>query len=56
MSEKNQRNKSLSRHRVLVVSILCLFAFCLLAQKPQTGTSAKQDGQKSKVYLCMQIF
>lgn len=51
MSEKNQRNKSLSRHRVLVVSILCLFAFCLLAQKPQTGTSAKQDGQKSKVYL-----
>ena len=51
MSEKNQRNKSLSRHRVLVVSILCLFAFCLLAQKPQTGTFAKQDGQKSKVYL-----
>ena len=51
MSEKNQRNKSLSRHRVLVVSILCLFAFCLLAQKPQTGTSAKQDGQKGKVYL-----
>lgn len=51
MSEKNQRNKSLSRHRVLVVSILCLFAFCLLAQKPQTRTSAKQDGQKSKVYL-----
>lgn len=51
MSEKNQRNKSLSRHRVLVVSILCLFAFCLLAQKPQTGTFVKQDGQKSKVYL-----
>ena len=49
MSDKKNKHNSLSGHRILVTSVLCLFGFCLLAQE-----SVRQSGQpkqKSKVYL-----
>ena len=50
MLGKRKNKYSSGRHRILVVSVLCLFGFCLLAQvRP-----AKKGGQKpakSKVYL-----
>lgn len=50
MLGKRKNTYSSGRHRILVVSVLCLFGFCLLAQvRP-----AKKGGQKpakSKVYL-----
>lgn len=48
MLEKRKNKYSSGRHRILVVSVLCLFGFCLLAQvKPKGG----QQPAKSKVYL-----
>ena len=49
MSDKKNKHNSLSGHRILVTSVLCLFGFCLLAQESvwQSG----QPKQKSKVYL-----
>ena len=61
MIDKEFKNKSLKRHRVLVMSILCLFGFCLWAHKPlsinaqtmENSPSAKrnQPKKRSKVYL-----
>lgn len=36
------------RHRTLLFSVLCLFAFCLVAQKPLKDTTAQQ-GEKKEV-------
>lgn len=48
MLEIRKNKYSSGRHRILVVSVLCLFGFCLLAQvKPKGG----QQPAKSKVYL-----
>lgn len=48
MLEKRKNKYSSGRHRILVISVLCLFGFCLLAQvKPKGG----QQPAKSKVYL-----
>lgn len=47
----NRKNTySSGRHRALVVSVLCLFGFCLLAQVKPAGKS-QQKPAKSKVYL-----
>ena len=64
--QKNKKN-IFGGHRVLLAGVLCLFGFCLLAQKPvqnrkpkaQTDTAKVQKTQaapkkqpaKSKVYL-----
>lgn len=57
MLEKKNRKYIWSGHRVLLLSILCLFGFCLLAQQPvlqkeepQVATQKKKQ-PKSKVYL-----
>lgn len=57
MLEKKNRKYIWSGHRVLLLSILCLFGFCLLAQQPgpqkeepQVSTQKKKQ-PKSKVYL-----
>lgn len=57
MLEKKNKKYIWSGHRVLLLSILCLFGFCLLAQQPvqqkeesQTSTQKKKQ-PKSKVYL-----
>lgn len=57
MLEKKNRKYIWSEHRVLLLSILCLFGFCLLAQQPvqqkeepQVATQKKKQ-PKSKVYL-----
>lgn len=57
MLEKKNRKYIWSGHRVLLLSILCLFDFCLLAQQPvqqkeepQVATQKKKQ-PKSKVYL-----
>lgn len=49
MSEKKKQHISLSGHRVFILSILCLFGFCLLAQTPEK--KREQSRQKSKVFL-----
>lgn len=49
MSEKKKQHISLSGHRVFILSILCLFGFCLLAQTPEK--KREQPRQKSKVFL-----
>ena len=50
MLGKRKNTYSSGRHRILVVSVLCLFGFCLLAQvkKKKKG---EQKPAKSKVYL-----
>ena len=60
--QKNKKN-IFGGHRILLAGVLCLFGFCLLAQKPvqnrkpktQTDTAKVQKPQKqpakSKVYL-----
>lgn len=57
MLEKKNRKYIWIGHRVLLLSILCLFGFCLLAQQPvqqkeepQVATQKKKQ-PKSKVYL-----
>ncbi|MGL4853466.1 MAG: OstA-like protein [Phocaeicola sp.] len=50
MLEKNKNNRTSSRHRVLLFSILCLFGFCLLAQVNPSNRGAAQP-TKSRVYL-----
>ncbi len=46
--QKRKRNQHTSSgHRVLLLGILCLFGFCLLAQKPVTGSQKKQDSAAS---------
>lgn len=50
MLGKRKNKYSSGRHRILVVSILCLFGFCLLAQVKPTQ-KGEQKPAKSKVYL-----
>lgn len=46
--QKRKRNQHTSSgHRVLLLGVLCLFGFCLLAQKPVTGSQKKQDSAVS---------
>jgi len=50
MLEKRKNKYSSGRHRILVVSVLCLFGFCLLAQV-RPVKKGEQKPAKSKVYL-----
>ena len=50
MLEKRKNTYSSGRHRILVVSVLCLFGFCLLAQV-RPAKKGEQKPAKSKVYL-----
>lgn len=47
---KRKNKYSSGRHRILVVSVLCLFGFCLLAQV-RPAKKGEQKPAKSKVYL-----
>lgn len=49
MFERKKKHNSLSGHRILGLGVLCLFAFCLLAQ--ETVKKDTQPKQKSKVFL-----
>lgn len=66
MTQDNKNNRhTLNGHRALLVGVLCLFGFCLLAQRPvrnpvaqgqndsvaQRQTAPKKQQPKSKVYL-----
>ena len=47
MSEKRAKYSWISGHRILVLGILCLFGFCLLAQRPvQKKAAVTPAGQK----------
>lgn len=49
MINKNKNHKNTNGRRVLLLSILCLFGFCLVAQvQPRRNTA---QPAKSKVYL-----
>ena len=50
MLGKGKNKYSSGRHRILVVSVLCLFGFCLLAQV-RPAKKGEQKPAKSKVYL-----
>lgn len=50
MLGKRKNTYSSGRHRILVVSVLCLFGFCLLAQV-RPAKKREQKPAKSKVYL-----
>ena len=50
MLGKRKNTYSAGRHRILVVSVLCLFGFCLLAQV-RPAKKGEQKPAKSKVYL-----
>ena len=50
MLGKRKNKYSSGRHRILVVSVLCLFGFCLLAQV-RPAKKGEQKPAKSKVYL-----
>ena len=50
MSYNKKKHIPWGGHRILVTSVLCLFGFCLLAQRPQNRPTG-QPKQKSKVYL-----
>ena len=50
MLGKRKNTYSSGRHRILVVSVLCLFGFCLLAQV-RPAKKGEQKPAKSKVYL-----
>lgn len=50
MLGKRKNTYSSGRHRILVVSVLCLFGFCLLAQV-RPAKKGEQKPTKSKVYL-----
>ena len=48
MFDSNKNKLHTNRHRIFLLSVLCLFGFCLLAQvQPRRGTQPA----KSKVYL-----
>ena len=49
MLDNKREKKYTSRHRILLLSILCLFGFCLLAQRPVKKGATKAP--KSKVFL-----
>ncbi len=48
MRKKNKEKYLLNGHRALLLSVLCLFGFCLLAQKPVRKTEAKPQAAKTK--------
>ena len=50
MLGQRKNTYSSGRHRILVVSVLCLFGFCLLAQV-RPAKKGEQKPAKSKVYL-----
>ena len=50
MLGKRKNKYSSGRHRILVVSVLCLFGFCLLAQV-RPAKKGDRNRLKSKVYL-----
>lgn len=50
MLGKRKNTYSSGRHRILMVSVLCLFGFCLLAQV-RPAKKGEQKPAKSKVYL-----
>lgn len=50
MLGKRKNTYSSGRHRILVVSVLCLFGFCLLAQV-RPAKKGERKPAKSKVYL-----
>ena len=50
MLGKRKNKYSSGRHRILVVSVLCLFGFCLLAQV-RPAKKGERKPAKSKVYL-----
>ena len=50
MLGKRKNTYSSGRHRILVVSVLCLFGFCLLAQV-RPAKKGEQKPAKRKVYL-----
>ncbi len=50
MLGKRKNTYSSGRHRILVVSVLCLFGFCLLAQV-RPAKKGEQKPAQSKVYL-----
>ncbi len=50
MLGKRKNTYSSGRHRILVVSVLCLFGFCLLAQV-RPAKKGEQKPAKSKLYL-----
>ena len=50
MLGKRKNTYSSGRHRILVVSVLCLFGFCLLAQV-RPAKKEERKPAKSKVYL-----
>lgn len=50
MLGKRKNTYSSGRHRILVVSVLCVFGFCLLAQV-RPAKKGEQKPAKSKVYL-----
>lgn len=59
MQGKYNRKNNKSGHRILGLSVLCLFGFCLFVQRPvlmaqqtvQQQTTPKKQQPKSKVYL-----
>ncbi len=48
MRKKNKEKYLFNGHRALLLSVLCLFGFCLLAQKPVRKTEAKPQAAKTK--------
>ncbi len=51
MLEKKKKKNISSGHRILVVSILCLFGICLAQVKPTSQSKNTQQDKKTKVYL-----
>lgn len=50
LEKKSDKGRS-SGHRILVVSILCLFGICLAQVKPTAKPKTAQQDKKTKVYL-----
>mgnify|MGYP002534225012 CR=1 FL=1 len=50
LEKKNKRNRSFG-HRILVISVLCLFGICLAQVKPTAKSKPEQQDKKTKVYL-----
>lgn len=51
MLEKKSDNLKVGRHRICLLGILCLFAFCLVAQVQPNKRGSTPQPVKSKVYL-----
>ena len=51
MLEKKSDNLKVGRHRICLLGILCLFAFCLVAQVQPNKRGGTPQPVKSKVYL-----